>query len=282
MVWTHDGVRRAGWEHLLDMSISDKKESRLVALIRGYAWVESALDAAGALGPRRPIAARILKALTDPNLIRDIDEEKVRQAVNIRHRATHQDDVPDQHNAREAVKIFRDIWHALSRHFVNLDSAVEIGSMFINKPNVDAVALYGSLAYEGEEPNDIDLIVIDDGRYSEYVHPSPYSKGNFSMLRTTLKVLNLVGVDSPKLKQCARCRWLDILIIDGDLFGKDPAYTTEMCEAQPDKWFFLNIARHLKELNIERRCYVETRRSPFYELCKLYQQIEEMGLVVDD
>src|SRR5579862_5126113 len=107
--------RRAGWQHLADAAASHDRELRQLALTRAYAWVEHALDAAGVLGPRRPIANRILRTFEKEALSRGLSDIQVKAAITIRHKSTHEDSVPDESQCVTAIKTFRGVWHALSR-----------------------------------------------------------------------------------------------------------------------------------------------------------------------
>jgi hypothetical protein len=269
--------RRAGWNHLLQAARSADREERLVALVRGYAWIEHALDAADAPGPRRPIAARVLRTFRDATLSRGLDPADVRRAIGIRHGVSHDDTVPPPAGCLEAVETFRCIWHALSRHFVNLTTAVALGREILRRNDIGAVCLYGSLARGHTDPNDIDLLVLDGGTYSSSTHPGRYDDGTFNVVRTTNEALELLGLDSPKLLRCASCRWLDVMIIDGESFGQDDKYTGDLRAAQPDPWFFVNISRDLKELDSKTGEFKAIDRFPFRELRRSQADLARLG-----
>lgn len=270
--------RLAGWQHLFDAASASSREMRQLSLIRGYAWVEHALDAADAPGPPRPIANRVLRTLSMGGLGAGLDERKVRAAISARHRASHQDKVPEVSECSDAVKTFRDIWHALSRQFVNMRTAIELGSDLLKRDNVETVCLYGSLARAQPEPNDIDLLVLDNGAYSSLTSPGKYSEGTFDAVRMTTEALHLLDCERPKLLRCVECKWLDILLIDGVRFGSDLEYTTGIRLLQPDPWFFLNLSRDIKELDPVRGVFMELKRPPFAGLRRVHADLQKLGL----
>ena len=271
--------RGAGWRHLVEAAGSADKESRLVALIRAYAWVEHALDAAEASGPRRPIARRILRTFDTATLSRGLSEGAVRRAISIRHAGSHEDTVPTGPVCMDAVTTLRDVWHALSRHFVNIETAAALARDTFNREGILAVCLYGSLARAAPEPNDIDFLVLDDGRYSSEIDLGQYDEGTFSAVRTTREALEMLGVLSPKLQRCTECRWLDLSVIDGKLFGADASYTSKLRMAQPDPWFYVNISRDLKEFDLRSAGFKPADRFPFRELKLSQADLARLGFV---
>lgn len=275
------GKRRhgAGWRYLLKAASSADDDTRRVALIRGYAWVEHALDAAEAPGPRRPIARRILNTFQDITLSRGLNEGVVRTAIGIRNCVGHDDAVPAAPACLEAVEIFRDIWHALSRHFVNVSTATVLGRDILDREGILAVCIFGSLARGVSEPNDIDFLVIDDGTYSSAIDIGLYEEGTFRPAKATMKALDLLLVLSPKLKRCAECRWLDLMIVNGNWFGSDAEYTSTVRAAQPDPWFFVNISRDLKELDPRSKTFRPIERFPFKDLRLSQVDMVKLGFV---
>lgn len=271
--------RGAGWRHLVAGASSDDKEKRMVSLIRAYAWVEHALDAAQASGPRKPIARRVLRTFNDSTLSGGLSKETVRNAIGIRHSATHEDAVPSSSACVKAVETFRDIWHALSRHFVNIGTAVSIGTNIHRQHGILSVCLYGSLAREASEPNDIDLLVLDNGVYSSELGFDKYEEGTFNSVKATKDAMLLLGILSKKLVCCAECRWLDIIVMNGHLFGYDFEYTTDIRKAQPDPWFFVNISRDLREFDPTARSFMHTSRFPFEQLRRSRADLERLGFV---
>jgi hypothetical protein len=267
----------AGWLYLLDAAVSQNADARRIALIRAYAWVEHALDAADVAGPRKPIARRILNTFDQPHLSQGLSEDTVRSAISARNAVSHDDAPPDRAACLSAVKTLRDIWHALSRHFVTERTALDLAKAISRCRNVLSVCLYGSFARGTAEPNYLDFLLLDDGTYSETIDLGHYDDGSFDAVRITKEVLAALKVSTPKLERCAECRWLDVGILDGHLFGVDGDYTIKVRRAQPDPWFFLNISRDIKEFAPPLDRFARISRSPFKELKTLGTELERIG-----
>ncbi len=93
-----------------------------------------------------------------------------------------------------------------------------------------------------------------------------YGEGQFDIVRRTQDALSVLNVTEPGLHRAARCRWLDVLMLDGSSFGRDESYTQEIRRAQPDPWFFANIALDLKQLDPLSGAFVEANVYPFVEI----------------
>jgi hypothetical protein len=131
-------------------------------------------------------------------LSEDLLVSRIRAAIRIRRDATHKDSVPSPDHCAEGVDTFSHIWHALSRHFVNLESAVSLGEAILARNRVEAVCLYGSLARGSDDPNDIDLLVLDDGTYTSDTTLGMYADDGFRPVETTAEALAALNLDSPK------------------------------------------------------------------------------------
>jgi hypothetical protein len=270
--------RRAGWAYLRELASSPDATLRCGALSRSYAWVENALQAVRVPDPHLSIATRILGLLSHQTLSRGLDVVRLRAAIEARHLSNHQDSVPAPAECVEAVETLRAVWNALNRRFVRPRRAVSLASRMASRPHVDGVGIYGSFARQNPEPNDLDFLVFDDGEYSDSIELGSYADGTFNAVRHTQEALECLGMEDEHLFACAKCRWLDILIIDGTRFGTDQDYTSELCSVQPDPWFFVNIARDLLEFNRDTNSFHFTSRFPFPRLREIHRNLADLGL----
>lgn len=267
----------AGWKHLCEMSVSVSRELRQIALIRGYAWVEHALEAADVPGPPRPIAARILRMFNNPLFNIGLNPEVVRYAIDARHKATHQDTVPDPKICEEAISTFENLWHALGRSFVKMEKAIELAHEIQKDASVLCVCMYGSMARGDHDPNDIDLLILDDGTYTVDL-PGQYIDGDINIVEGTWKALKNFNLRKRKLMQAAKCRWLDIIMINGSRFGYDEIYTKAIQSCQSDPWFFVNISKDLLEYDPNGRSFKEASIYPFDDIRGIVKQLSKYGI----
>lgn len=242
--------------------------------------MEHALEASG-IRPgsgrdRRSTAGRIRRALRDGLLGPPVTEADIRAAISTRHDATHGDHVPQPSATKAAVSVLREVWEGLRRSYVCVERAQEIAVDLAACDGVDVVALYGSLARGETEANDIDLLVIDDGRHSKDVTAADISYADRRAL--TKKVLEHLGLLSGMLEQVVLCRWLDLLLLDGTKLGQDRGYTDEMAGNQPDPYFFLNIAQDLRQFGRHQDCFVDLDIAYFRELQQIARSLASMGI----
>lgn len=273
----HNRGRAGGWDHLLDTASSKERMFRQSALIRAYAWVEHALDGAAVAGPRTPIKDRIARGLSQVRGSTVPDRQLVDDAVSVRNAATHVDKVPGEDACLTAVSTLRAVWHTLSRSFVSEGTAIALARSIAANTAVQYVCLYGSLARRSSEANDIDLFVADDGTCSNDTF-QPYGQGTFDAVTHTVDNLVALGIGTTRLEQCAKCRWLDIVMVDGYRFGHDREYTRKLCQAQPDPWFFVNIARDVTRYQPATQAFMG-ESWPFTDLAGIADSVEELGFL---
>jgi len=269
---------RKGWKYLLELAESDSRDDRQVALIRAYSWVEHALGASGLHRRKEPVASLLLKAHREGLLPATLSIDTMRKAVNTRHLAAHMDTVPGPTECHEAVEALCDTWHSLKRSYVTASNAVEAARMIMSVVGVLSISLYGSLARNSPQPNDIDLLVFDDGRYSHSVNRSDLAYPD--RVRLTRTSLRLLGLHQSPLEHVVNCRWIDIMLINGTLFGADGGHTRMVAKCQPDPYFFLNIAPDVRDYSMNGNCFVDTRVELFLKLREVIQTLCEMGLPI--
>lgn len=279
-------IRRGGWKHLLELANSPNKNDRAVAIIRAYAWIEDALDAARV--PRgKSIAARIISSLNIPAVAKRLYREdinkmlKIRQqihpAIQTRHRMAHRDEIPCVEECQNAVGTLMNVWHALGRDFVSWSTAIKLAENFLESIEIETVCLFGSLARGDHEPNDIDFLLLSNGGFVCEVDPE-YEEGKVDTVLRTHEALKLMQITDCRIALAAKCRWLDIAIIDGTRFGIDKSYTAKLRDMQVDPWFFEHIAVDLLTFDPGIRGFAITRDGPFREIRDILLRLKEFGL----
>lgn len=279
-------IRRTGWKHLLDLAASRNKDDRVAAIVRAYAWIEDALDAAN-VPKGKSIASRILSTLQVPavagRLSRVQIEEmltvrrRVQPAINVRHRMAHQDTIPSIDECSAAVSTLRDVWHALGRDFVTMDTAITLAERMVKVKGVGTVCLFGSMARGELEPNDLDFLLLGLGEFEHKVSPE-YEEGKVDTVFRTNEALEYLQLTERSLLLAAKCRWLDVAVINGTRFGIDRDYTVELRDSQADPWFFEHIALELLSFDARQRIFVEPKEGPFRELHDILLRLQAFGL----
>lgn len=268
----------SGWEYLLELAESKNRDYRQTALIRSYSWIEHALGACGLArdGKIKSISQLLHIAHEQGLLTPDILLSNVKDAVEIRHKAAHVDSVPSPDMCKSAVKILKDAWYSLRKSQITLSNAADISRKIVHIPGIRSVNLYGSLARKASTPKDFDLLVFDDGRYSNEIDEKDL--GYIDRVKITRKSLELLGLGyAPRMDSLAKCRWIDVTILNGDLFGKDYDYTSDIATFQPDSYFFLNIASDIKQYDIKLHSFVTNEMDIFISLRKIYNMLRELG-----
>lgn len=268
-------AERKGWTHLYELAQANERELRQISLIRAYSWVEHALGAVGLRRGRDPVSKLLYQAYEREYFSVGLRIEAVRKAIQTRHLAAHMDTVPKLEDCLEAVKVLCDVWECLRNHYVTISNAATIAQKIFSKEGILSVSIFGSLARGESEPKDIDLLVLDDGRYSDNVDPLDHQYLDTAKLtRTALKLLDLLHFPFPHV---INCRWFDIIILNGTLFGKDLEYTRSIAKYQPDPYFFLNIAQDIRDYDLHANCFIDTNIFVFLELRNVGHTLRKIG-----
>jgi len=246
----HLASSRQGWSYLISLAENSNRDLRQVSLIRAYSWVEHALSALGLKRGRSPVARLLFKALNNGYFPSSLKYHNVQKAINTRHKAAHIDTVPDPKNCIEAVNILSEIWNHCRKNFVNIETAKRLSKELLQQEGVLKVFIFGSLARSHYYPNDIDFLIYDDGRFSKKIEPK--FRQYLDRAKLTRNVLKLMNLLIHPYVHIANCRWMDISIVNGILFGKDNEYTRSISSCQSDPYFFLNIAQDIKEFHIDK------------------------------
>jgi predicted nucleotidyltransferase len=138
------------------------------------------------------------------------------------------------------------------------------------------VFLFGSLARKVRYPGDIDILIFDDGRYSSDIEENEDLLYEDTM-RLTLECIKLLNLREATLKAAAKCRWVDMLLINGDRLQSDSGYRSRISGRQIDSNFFLNISNDLEEYSTTSNSFVETNVPLFRKLKRIAESLDALG-----
>lgn len=280
--------RRSRWQRLLQMAQSHWEFERHGAVISAQIMVEHALDAAGIRQTKEhaSVRDRILKqavpASPCPHYASSWEAD-VAYAISMRNRLAHEDFVFSTTDCVKAVSIYFAVWGELRKRFVTLTTFETLSKEILLDSHVDAVYLFGSLARLQQEamprsaPNDVDVLVLDDGHYSRQVLPL-YQIGAAASGNRTLEFLKLAQIRRKDFVRAAACGLLDIVCFDGRRLGNDPHYVTEVARVQSDSLFLLKIAADLRRYSPDDGASAHADREPFPTLRDIRTVLQGMGL----
>lgn len=274
---------RKGWPYLLERASRSDRDARKIAVVRAYSWVEHALEASG-LGRkslrrksrRCSVAERLLIAHSQGSLRPELTSDVLREAIRVRHEAAHKDTIPSDNVCSEAVVVLRNAWSDLRRAYVTFQHALDLASRIAAVDGVLHVLLFGSLARGDADPGDIDLLALDDGRYSAEIEADE----SFDYQDTThiaKHAFRLLHLRDATLKHAAICRWIDLLVFNGKLLGTDAEYTRDISARQSDSHFFLNIARDVRQYLAYPRRFEAATVPVFVSLQQISTNLEILG-----
>lgn len=268
---------RKGWPYLLERASSSDSDYRKLAVVRAYSWVEHALEASG-LGrkTRRSVAERLLIAYGQGSLRPELTSDVLREAIRVRHAAAHEDSVPSASGCAEGVAALSSAWTDLRRAYVTLQRALDLASRIAVVDGVLQVLLFGSLARGTSHPADIDLLALDDGRYSAEIEADE-SLDYHDTTRITKHAFRSLGLRDATLKHATMCRWIDLLVFDGNRLGADRDYTRRISSRQSDPNFFLNISRDVRQYTAHPRRFGTTTWPVFVSLRQVSADLERLG-----
>lgn len=269
-------ANRKGWDHLIELAQSDKRESRQIALIRAYSWLEHALNASGFRRENKSIAKLLIDAYNQGYGPSTLKYDQIRNAIQTRHIATHKDAVPSAVACVRAVKAFSSMWQSLCYNYVTLINAAKIAQTILNKRDILSVSLFGSLS-RGNKANDIDLLVLDNGKYSTKI--KFFDTSYPDMAKLTRRAVKLLSLPEFPYSHIVQCRWLDILLLDGTRFGKDKEYTKTVTSHHIDPYFFVNIAKDLMDFDLHTCDFVDTKIPVFIGLRHMTGGLHDMGFL---
>jgi len=235
---------RQGWKHLYKLANKDN-DSKKVALIRGYSWIEHALTAIGYSKNHGSIAQRLLIAKNNGIIESRLTEGMLRLAIKSRHAVAHADRIDPGVNCVKIMSIYEKIWESLKNNFVNITNAKKIANEIANKTGILSVSIYGSLSRVKVKPNDIDMLILDNGIYSDQIKDTLINYND--PVKRTLFCKNILNLQINE--EIIKCRWLDISIINGIKLGVEKKYTDKIVSNQPDPYYFFNICEDLLDYN---------------------------------
>jgi hypothetical protein len=197
-------------------------------------------------------------------------DEALETAIVARHQAVHRLSIPRPDECIQHVAVLYKGWSAFRRRFVTLDNAAKLAIEFLRTPHISGVMLFGSLARDYPHPADIDFLLFDDGELS-----SIWSDYGVLGVGSLLEAAQL----STKRNRAAEfLRWLDLVVVDGGLFGSNPGYTATAIAMQRDPLFFLNVADGLLMFDESTHTWTKSVPDFFRRLAVLRNQLDEVGL----
>ena len=270
---------RKGWPYLIERASSSDRDTRQSAVIRAYSWLEHALEASGlSAKSRKSIADRLLMASERGSLDSGLSLQVLREAIRVRHVAAHGDSVPSSAVCTSAVASLSTAWSDLRRTYVTVGQALNLAAGIASAGGVSNVLLFGSLARSSTDPGDIDLLALDDGRYSSELEAKD-SAGYQDATRITEHAIHALGLRDSTLAHASKCRWVDLHIFNGDRLGIDRAYTAEISMRQSDPNFFLNISRDALEHARNPERFERTKVPVFVSLRLVSSSLARLGFV---
>jgi predicted nucleotidyltransferase len=253
------------WKWIHQQALSSNEFERVGALATAAGTLEVAFTAVGLDFSQRGQAGPAAQDAEWPAA------NQLEAALVARHRGVHNLTIPTPDQCMTHIGVLYQAWRALRRQFVTKANAAQIAAEFLARRDISDVMLFGSLARGYPNPADIDLLILDNGELS-----SPWSEYG------TLEVASLLEaacLSTKRNRAAERLRWLDLVIVNGDLFGTNPAYTGTVLRRQRDPFFFLNLADGVLAYNRSTGLWVNSARQIFERLAALRTQLEEVGLV---
>lgn len=282
-----------GWDHLLKLAASSVRDDRHAAILRGHAWLEHALYAAG-IERQRTVVQTIHRAETlgrvdlhASNLWSGTKYESgihlkrrgdvVHQIVQSRHRAAHLDVTPSPEECTLALRFYLGLWEQLRKPVVTRQFATELARGLSRIEGITDVFLFGSMS-RNEEAHDIDYLLLDTGKYSTglFDPDEDYQEGDHDGAKRTLNVLDAFELNLAQLTHMAKCRWLDILLLDGSRFGISGDYTLAVQRRQADPHFFEHIAPELMKYDRTADKFKRSHHAFFSQLHDLSIELDRV------
>lgn len=267
-------IHRDQWKNIKRRSRSADDFERLGSLAAATACTEVALTALGIekLDREGPVSRLRRSGLVGSKHFPALDE--IDAAVKSRHFAAHEFRAAPPEECEKHIRTLSKTWCALRGAFVTKAKAAQLAKQLLTAERLTEVFLFGSLARGKKEPKDIDLLIYDDGDISFL--RSEYGASSMSIARYTLEAGSML---SPANEAALECGWLDIIVINGDLFGTNQRYTHSVACLQHDPLFLINIADDLRWYDPDDGKWKRNRPEVFQRLALLRRSLEVEGLV---
>ena len=263
------------WTKLVRQAASSDGFQRAQAVTRAHAIAENAM---GVCHPRTsgkwtPLGSRVYEAglVNEPSFPKNLSA-----AIKIRNDAAHasiEDKVPSKPLAVRATKIFLEVYHFLRGRFVRRETAVEIAQVLLTNNSIEGVFLFGSLSRNarGGNARDIDLLILDDGSLS--------SDDSWYGLMTTERLFERVNLDGVRWRRAIELGWIDVVLVNGTRFDREPTFRNKIALLQPDPLFFVNIAKDLRGYDSRTKKWTVKPPAVFPRLENIGKQLDTEGLL---
>jgi hypothetical protein len=137
-------------------------------------------------------------------------------------------------------------------------------------PHFLEVILFGSAAEDGKIPNDVDLMVIDEGFYSNILayngRTSLYRRGGAAEANLIRLASGWFGLDEnePEMREVLDETNVDVVVLPVSVFT-DVSRRCEISRRQPDPDFFDNAFRHMMRFDEDSGQFVRVDLAYFEE-----------------
>jgi predicted nucleotidyltransferase len=172
------------------------------------------------------------------------------------------------------------VWNKLRHNFVTKDNAAEIAEIFLGVKTddeliIDDIFLFGSLAREMKDPNDIDLLLFNSGEWSSLLFDD-YSRE----IRPNIETLENIFTENPYLDAAEKSGWFDYQVIDGIRFGEDSKFRRALIKKQRDPLFFVKISDNLLKYDATNSSYwVDESPQVFKKFADIKKQLQEEYII---
>ena len=254
------------WAAISEHAASESRFHRTQALTQAVTELERAMKALNARKGKWQSWADVLLELGEANqqlehqltscaIPKETLVELLRQAINARNEGVHSSSDVQRGRCECFVEVISIVWQLLRDRFVSRETAARLASSFVEARTNHApdgyqifsdVFLFGSLARDAGEPNDIDLLLIDalaDNDWTTFNYSSDHRDVQKQMLRDIDRVMDL---DAPlfasvRNEAAVDCGWLNLTVVPSH-FLTDPEYARDVAGSQSDPLFFVNLA----------------------------------------
>lgn len=258
------------WRRIEANAKSPDGFERVASLATAAGSVEEALTASGVPRKGREGLASRAKQVTSFSPLWPSWQE-LQAAANARNTAVHTRIVPRPAECASHTLILYRAWCALQSAFVTRKKAAELATDLLSLDFVRDVLLFGSLTRRTSFPRDVDLLVLDDGELSFQF----YDYGE----RKVESLLESADLSSAVNRAAERCGWLDVIVVDQDLFLHDKSYRLALAKKQKDPLFFVNIAERILIFDRDNGEWSEKRPEIFERLGSLRRELQSAGVV---
>jgi predicted nucleotidyltransferase len=269
-------TREDRWNEFKQRAGAENEFDRTSALLHAVTYVELALKAVGVGKKNEPVKVRIKKLYSLQSVKGLPMQEKLEQVIDIRNIVAHEHKVPSPQVVKECVSILHKAWHCMRRNFVSRNNAAKLAKTILDSSYISNVFLFGSLTRTSRcrDPRDIDLLLFDAGQFSFY----KFGYGDIPPIVTDL-LISKTALGSEANMAAIKCRWIQLIFVDGNRFGVDKQYTLDWAKNHHDPIFCLNLSDGLQKFDPTSEKWVKDVPQVFERLARLRLQLETENIL---